>query len=369
MWMLMESDSDEEEETRMPRRSLFHLIRTNYNLNENIFREAFRVDVEVFNVLERVLSPYLAVSRRNNSLSPREQILTARHFLGNGAQYHINGLMHTISKSTVCRCVHRVCRLIATHLMPLYVRWPPSSQMVEYQFYRKANFPHVKGVIDGSLVYIDAPKAEEPLYVSRNNKHAINVVLVCGPKYQFFFVSAMSPGSFHDSRALKISQLWKTWDIEGWRPDNDRNSIILGDSAYPLREWLLPPTIRVAVANDRRLARGAQAYLKSHRKTRFIVECAIGILKEEYPCLNNFRFQNPSHVCIAIYATVTLHNMQNIFRNGSYAYDAALNRIFNQTEPEHDSGNDVNHEAAADAGILMQRRILEHFSCKPKQMK
>lgn len=163
----------------------------------------------------------------------------------------------------------------------------------------------------------------------------------------------MSPGSFHDSRALKISKLWKSWDLEGWRPDIDRNSIILGDSAYPLGEWLLPPTLRIAVANDRRLARGAQDFLKSHRKTRFIVECAIGILKEEYPCLNHFRFKNPSNICTAIYAIVTLHNMQNNYRNGSYAYDTVLQRICNQeapNEPElndeaEDGLNDVNYDA------------------------
>lgn len=187
LWWLMESDSEDDAEIgTIHRRSLFLLIRTNYNLDEHVFRQAFRVDVEVFELLKHSLSPFLAVSRRNNSLSPREQLLTSLHFLGNGAQYHINGVMHTISKSTVCRCVHRVCRLIATRLMPLYVKWPSTSQIVEAQFYQKARFPHVKGIIDGTLVYIDAPKAEEAIYVSRNNKHALNVVLVCGPKHQFF---------------------------------------------------------------------------------------------------------------------------------------------------------------------------------------
>lgn len=164
MWMLLDSDTEDEVEIRRARRSLFLLVRTNYNLNANIFREAFRIDVDVFELLERFLSPYLAVSRRNNSLSPREQLLTTLHFMGNGAQYHVNAKVHTISKSTVCRCVHRVCRLIATRLLPLYVRWPSSSQIIETQFHRKANFPHVKGIIDGTLVYIDAPKTEEPVY-------------------------------------------------------------------------------------------------------------------------------------------------------------------------------------------------------------
>lgn len=268
-----DADEEEEEEIRLPRRSLFLLIRTKFNLDATVFREAFRVDQDVFELLERLLSPRLAVSRRNNSLSPRQQLLTALHFLGNGAQYHVNAAIHTIHKSTVCRCVHRVCRLIATQLMSLFVRWPSATQIVEAQFYQRCNFPHVKGVVDGTLIYIDAPKAEEPIYVSRNNKHAINVVVVSGPRNQFFFVSAMSPGSFHDSRALKISKLWNVWDREGWRPNDDVNSVILGDSAYPLRQWLMPPTVRNINANDRRLAQAVPVFLRAHRKTRFIVEC------------------------------------------------------------------------------------------------
>lgn len=362
-------DSENEEENRVPRQSLFLWVRTNYILNELFFRESFRIDQDVFDLLEGFLSPYLAVTKRNNSLSPREQLLTALHFLGNGAQYHVNAYMHTISKSTVCRCVHRVCRLIAIHLMPIYVRWPSETQIIEAQFYQKSRFPHVKGIVDGTLVYIDAPKDEEPIYVGRNNKHSINVVLVCGPQHQFFFVSALSPGSFHDSRALRISKLWKVWDRQGWRPNGDNNSVILGDSAYPLRQWLMPPTVRNINANDVRLAQAVPAFLLSHRRTRFVIECAIGILKEEYPCLNHFRFRTPSRISTAIYAVVTLHNMQNNYRNGSYAYDTVLNRIANQMPPDDDEAvanedelDARDYEAPPEAGIAMQRQILERFA-------
>lgn len=184
-------DSDSEEETNQinqrHRRSLFDIQRTNYFISDSVFRESFRVDRDVFEHVEYVIGPYLAVSNRNNSLSVREQLLTVFHFLGNGAQYHLNGQTHNISKSTVCRCVHRVCTLIAIHLMPTYVKWPTNSRKIERQFFQKANFPHVRGMIDGTLIYIDSPSAEEPLYVSRNNKHATNVVLVSGPSNEFYY--------------------------------------------------------------------------------------------------------------------------------------------------------------------------------------
>lgn len=362
----MDDDSDEEYFDVRRRRSLFDIERTNYFVTDSNFRQYFRVDRQVFEQIEYLIGPDLATSERNNSLSVQEQILTTLHFLGNGAQYHLNGLAHNISKSTVCRCVHRVCKLIAIHLMPIFVRWPYNSRLIERKFFQKAGFPHVRGALDGTLIYIDAPSAEEPLFVSRNNKHAINVLLVSGPNNEFFYVSAKSPGSFHDARALRISSLWQKWEREQWRPDQDPNAILLGDSAYPLTSWIMPPTIRQANANIRQLARAVPMFLAAHRKTRFIVECSIGILKEEYPCLNHFRFQTVERICIAVYACVTLHNMQNKFHRGLYNYDQNLNRIANREDdmPDDDDNDNENQDYNNQAGIMMQRKILQEFALR-----
>lgn len=366
-FFILDSSDEEDNVHRRPnrRQTVFERARINYNTNRNQFREAFRIDMEVVDQLERYLSRHIIQSARNNSLSPREQILTTLHFLGNGAQYHVNGHMHGISKSTVCRCVHRVCGLIAKYLLPIYVRWPSSSILVEREFFEKAGFPHVRGIIDGTLIHIDAPSEEEPIFVSRDNKHAINVLVVSGPRNQFFFASAKSPGSFHDSRALRISKLWQQWEVNGWRPDGDQRSIILGDSAYPLRPWLMPPIIRDVNANIRVLAQTVSTFLRAHRRTRFIVECSIGILKEQFPCLNHFRYKTPAKVCTSIYACVTLHNMQNYFRNGSYLYDTVLSRLVNQNFNQVRHVNEPNHNNQIendDSGILRQREILEFFA-------
>lgn len=345
--LILDEDSDEELFNRQ-RHRILDLERSNYFLSDSVFRQSFRVDREVFEQIEYLLGPYLAISERNNSLNVR----------------NLNGLAHNISKTTICRLVHRVCAIIAIHLMPIYVKWPTNSRMVERKFFQMAGFPHVRGAIDGTLVYINAPSAEEPLYVSRNNKHAINVLLLSGPSKEFFYVSSKSPGSFHDARALRISSLWESWENQQWRPDNDEHAILLDDSAYPLKSWLMPPVIRNVNANIRHLAQAVPSFLIAHRKTRFIVECSIGILKEEYPCLNHFRFQSVERVCIAVYACVTLHNMQNRFRRGSYRHDDTLNQIANRNVNQIPIDDDDNGTGSDCAGIIMQRQILEEFSLR-----
>lgn len=369
IWRYVLYDDLIEENERLPR--IFH-PRVNYHLHESVFRQSFRIDIDVFEQLERIIAPFLINTDKNNALSPREQILTALHFLGNDAQYHVNGLAHGISKSTVLRCIHRVCHIITNHLMPLIVRWPAASQLVEREFFNIAGFPHVKGVIDGTLVHIDSPSEDEPAYVGRDNKHSFNVLVVAGPRYQFFFASAKFPGSMHDARAVRKSQIWKRWQIDNWRPDNDEDTIILGDSAYPLTSWLITPTVLNANAHIYHLAQAVPIYERIHRRTRFIVENAIGILKEEYPCLNYLRVRSPIRISNIIYSCITLHNMQNIYRRGVYAYDDQLNRlairgidnqqvdgVLDQQENINDHLNDAEFNRVV---IARQRRLLEYFS-------
>lgn len=330
----------------------------------NLFRESFRVDQRVVELIEHYIGRLIQrQTSRSHALTVREQILITLHFLGNGSVYHLNGYSLGVTKSTVCQCIHNVCDLIARFVMPLFVTWPTNANDIQTKFLRKAGLPCVKGIIDGTLIHINAPSVDEPVYVSRNNKHAINVLLVSGPQHEFFYASAKCPGSFHDSRCLRVSTLWQSWELNGWRPGNDDRSIILGDSAYPLTTWLITPTIRVANRQPH-LQNAIEVYLRKHRQTRFMVECAIGILKHQFYCLRyGFRFTKPNRICAAIYTCIALHNMQNFLRHGSYDYDAELNRIAVGHDDEEigipeDEDGDRNdyHDGAG-----RQRELIELF--------
>lgn len=222
-WFLFDENIDIQRRRR-PR--LIHR-RINYHLHQMVFRQSFRIDKEVFIQLENLIGRYLVNTRRNNALTPRQQILTALHFMGNGCQYHVNGQVHGISKATVFRCVRRICYLVCHYMMPLFIRWPTNDAMIERRFFELAGFPNVKGAVDGTLIHINAPTAGEPAYVGRDGKHSINVVIVSGPQNEIFFASAKSPGSFHDSRALRISNLWNSWELEHWRPGNQLFSLLI----------------------------------------------------------------------------------------------------------------------------------------------
>lgn len=99
-----------------------------------------------------------------------------------------------------------------------------------------------------------------------------------------------------------------------------------------------------------------------------MVECAIGIFKEQFPCLDYLRIRSPKRISNVIYACGTLHNMQNYHKHGSYAYDDVLNRIANREEiadlnHEHDGRiNDGQNDDGQNVdGVERQREFLEHF--------
>ena len=82
--------------------------------------------------------------------------------------------------------------------------------------------------------------------MNRKDFHSINVQ-ICGNGdiLQIIDVVAKWPGSVHDSRFLKNSKLYEKFK-EGELP----NGIILGDSGYPLLEWLLVPFVEHPDINE-----------------------------------------------------------------------------------------------------------------------
>ncbi len=61
---------------------------------------------------------------------------------------------------------------------------------------------------------------------------------VAGPFLYFYYVETITTGRNHDSKVLKNSSLWASMEQgEGPFP----GAVLLGDSGYPLREWLITP--------------------------------------------------------------------------------------------------------------------------------
>ena len=105
-------------------------------------------------------------------------------------------------------------------------------------------------------------------------------MLVCGPNHEFVYCNAIWPGSVNDARVLRNTNLFQNFQ-NGQRLFP--GAIILGDSIYSCLDWLIPPVLGDQIINN------VLRFNMAHKRTRSLIERAIGILKIRFPCLNKLR--------------------------------------------------------------------------------
>lgn len=146
---------------------------------------------------------------------------------------------------------------------------------IKDDFHDIKHFPGVIGCIDGTHVWITAPHDHEMDFVNRKGYHSINVQVICDHIGKWIKVVAKWPGSAWDTMESRR--------IAG---------IILGDSGYPCRNWLMTPLLAPHTPAEFRCN-------SAHKATRVRVEQAIGRWKRRFHILHaENRMRSPESVCV-----------------------------------------------------------------------
>ena len=121
-----------------------------------------------------------------------------------------------LSKSAVVKCCHEFVQQLCL-LKGSYVKFPTTRTEVQVKINgfserSKINkiYINIAGAVDGTHVPIKAPKTNHKDYFNR--KHFYSYVLqdVVDSTGLFLSVSTGYPGSLHDARVLRLSQLFDT---------------------------------------------------------------------------------------------------------------------------------------------------------------
>ncbi len=289
------------------------------------FRRRFRLPKPIFvQLLRRLEGTLQHMTQRRQALSPQQQLLTFLQCMGTNSVYHVTRDVLGPSQSTVCRVIKRVSNAIVNVLEQDYVKFPTNLRDDVDRFHEIAGMPNVIGAVDGTHVRVMPPSTDEGAYVNRHHLHSLNVMIVSSANHNISFVSSKCPGGWHDSRVLRMSSLWTVFEENAFRPFP--GSIILGDSAYPCRSWLITP-----LPERRQLTQQEQRYNRSHKRTRVIVERTIGILKQRFRVLLEcVRLRDMKEVAILVKSLCILHNL--CIQQGDDA------RGFEPVNPDHDDG-------------------------------
>lgn len=109
------------------------------------------------------------------------------------------------------------------------------------------------------------------VYRNRKGYHSINTQVVAGPDHSIISATVQWQGSVHDARIFENSSVKDVMSA-------NNHGHLIGDSAYPCRQYILTPVRNPTSDSERR-------YNYSLSSTRMKVECCFGALKRKFPCL------------------------------------------------------------------------------------
>uniref|UniRef100_A0A8D8QZX1 Nuclease HARBI1 n=1 Tax=Cacopsylla melanoneura TaxID=428564 RepID=A0A8D8QZX1_9HEMI len=168
-------------------------------------------------------------------------------------------------------------------LMPKFIKMPTIEEMntVCNQFELLANFPGVVGAIDGC-----------------------HLEGLCTAKKIFINTNIGCSGRVHDARVLSESRIYE--ELEQHGPEAVFGSAerhIIGDSAYPLRPWLMVP-----YKNRLHLEAPERNYNRALSKTRVVIENTFGLLKGRWRRLQLMNVGSVDRMKKIVKAACVLHN-------------------------------------------------------------
>ncbi|XP_062581522.1 putative nuclease HARBI1 [Saccostrea cucullata] len=261
------------------------------------YRFPRRIIFDLIDGVDEQLRPY---TERSHAIPTQLQVLCTLRYIAKADFFSEVGDVHGVSKSSVSVCLPRVCQALCEHLQN--IKFPSSVhslRKIKDEFHNIARFPNVVEAIDGTLIPIKGMSTEdEHIYVSRKNFHALNIQGVVDAEMRFLNINCRFPGSAHDAYIMSnstIPDIMANLPEGGW---------LLGDSGYPLKDFLMTPFNNPSTPTEER-------YNRAHCQTRNVVERAFGVLKSRFRCLHKsggcLPFK-PTKCAIIIETCCRLHN-------------------------------------------------------------
>jgi hypothetical protein len=282
------------------------------------FRSIFRLSRHGFQVLLEELAPTPAFTPRvmgRPGIDISHQCLLALKYLATQESLLSIGTLFGVTKSSAFYIVHRFCNAVIPKLSASLIKWPSHEEQLQIAsaFSNKSRMPPVViGAVDSRENPFLKPRDNHESYFNRKHFHSIKIQAICNADSLYMDVFIGWPGRSHDARTFLNSPIFKKLSDENILREG---FCILGDSAYPLKEWLLTPyKDSGALTLEKRL------FNLEHSRVRQVIECAFGRTVERFRRLK-FLYSPSIAFCVKVCLTAcTLHNFCGLANEEQFEY-------------------------------------------------
>ncbi|XP_076118925.1 uncharacterized protein LOC143099900 [Alosa pseudoharengus] len=295
----------------------YHRLVMELRLDDDMFREHFRLSKELFDELLARVGPRIAKmnTRFRQAIGPAQRLAICLRYLSTGDSFRTISSNYRVGRCTVGRVVKEVSAAIWDALLPEYL---PAPCMEDWRaiadgFSHRWNFPNCLGSVDGKHVVIEAPDNSGSLYYNYKGTYSIVLLAVVDADYLFRVVDVGGYGRTSDGGSLYNSAFGEglrdgTLDLpeDAVIPGSEHRGpmpfVFVGDEAFPLRRNLMRPFPGPHVPGEQRV------YNYRLSRARLVVECAFGILSSQWRMYRRMMAVSPTTAEACVRATCVLHN-------------------------------------------------------------
>ncbi|KAK8760846.1 hypothetical protein V5799_011671 [Amblyomma americanum] len=281
-----------------------YLEKTVAAYSDEEFRRNFRLSRSVANALaaEFAKSPHYPSRTDRGGLppkSPQEHVLSFLWYAANKSCIRDVAGRFELGESTHHRMMYRVMAFLLD-IAPRIVTFPDDLEKLADEFEQISGFPDTIGCIDGSYIPVRCPAGKvRSVYVNRHHYPSLTLQGICDNRKRFLDASTGAPSKIHDSRIFRLSNVSKRL------PQLCAGKYqILGDAAYPSREFLITP-----IRDYGSLDASDKAFNTKLSSTRVLIENAFGELKGRFRQLQRLDLMTVDNMSKFILSCCVLHNI------------------------------------------------------------
>ncbi|XP_067118134.1 putative nuclease HARBI1 [Centruroides vittatus] len=239
------------------------------------------------------------------SISTDKEVLLSIWTLANQESFRGISDRFGLSKGHAYRSFMNFCNKMSS-MLSNFIKWPSNNlddTVHKFEQLRKIPLPGVVGCVDGTHIFIKAPKKDSQSYYNRKGRHSILLQIICDAEMQIIDAFVGWPGSSNDSRVWKQSPIYNLL-LQEPKKYLGNSYYLLGDSAYPLDTFLLVPFKDYGTLTIKE-----KTYNKRHSSVRVVVEQTIGLLKGRFRRLKYLDMENIAAMSKVVMTACILHNL------------------------------------------------------------